>query len=102
MLSQEVGENVNIQSILNNQTNWKGRAQQIMMLQKKASHPDHDYTLFLVILYMLWSNAFVLKVVQISLPGINGNFINYLNFISKMIMENMRKYSMYIEAWSWR
>lgn len=36
VLSQEVGENVNIQSILNNQTNWKGRAQQIMMLQKKV------------------------------------------------------------------
>ncbi|XP_022326302.2 coiled-coil domain-containing protein 13-like isoform X1 [Crassostrea virginica] len=36
VLGQEVGENVNIQSILNNQSNWKGRAQQIMMLQKKV------------------------------------------------------------------
>ncbi|XP_048728819.2 coiled-coil domain-containing protein 13-like isoform X1 [Ostrea edulis] len=36
VLSQEVGENVNIQSILNNQSSWKGRAQQIMMLQKKV------------------------------------------------------------------
>ncbi|XP_061166826.1 coiled-coil domain-containing protein 13-like [Saccostrea echinata] len=36
VLSQELGDNVNIQSLLNSQSNWKGRAQQIMMLQKKV------------------------------------------------------------------
>ncbi|XP_011446340.3 coiled-coil domain-containing protein 13 isoform X2 [Magallana gigas] len=44
VLSQEVGENVNIQSILNNQTNWKGRAQQIMMLQKKVDELKSEIT----------------------------------------------------------
>ncbi|ESO96414.1 hypothetical protein LOTGIDRAFT_159823 [Lottia gigantea] len=35
-LSQEVGENVNIQILLSGQSNWRGRAQQILLLQKKV------------------------------------------------------------------
>ncbi|KAJ8306867.1 hypothetical protein KUTeg_014951 [Tegillarca granosa] len=37
VLSQEVGENVNVQSLLSGNTNWRGRAQQIIMLQKKKA-----------------------------------------------------------------
>ncbi|XP_074652868.1 coiled-coil domain-containing protein 13-like [Tubulanus polymorphus] len=37
VLSQEVGDNVNVQSLLNNPGNWKGRAQQVLLLQKKVS-----------------------------------------------------------------
>ena len=48
MLGQEVGENVNIQSILNNQSNWKGRAQQIMMLQKKVSADKEMFYEYLI------------------------------------------------------
>ncbi|KAK6180709.1 hypothetical protein SNE40_008710 [Patella caerulea] len=36
VLNQEVGENVNIQSLLSGNTNWRGRAQQILLLQKKV------------------------------------------------------------------
>lgn len=36
VLSQEIGENVNIQSLLNETTNWRGRAQQIIALQQKV------------------------------------------------------------------
>lgn len=38
VLSQEIGgQNINIQSLLNSPGNWKGRAQQILILQKKIS-----------------------------------------------------------------
>ncbi|GFR94755.1 coiled-coil domain-containing protein 13 [Elysia marginata] len=36
VLSQEIGENVNIQSLLNETSNWRGRAQQIIALQQKV------------------------------------------------------------------
>ncbi|RUS82327.1 hypothetical protein EGW08_009917 [Elysia chlorotica] len=36
VLSQEIGENVNIQSLLNETSNWRGRAQQIIGLQQKV------------------------------------------------------------------
>ena len=35
-MAQELGENVNIQSCLNNTSNWRGRAQQIIGLQLKV------------------------------------------------------------------
>lgn len=34
-LAQEIGENVNIQSVLNATSNWRGRSQQIIQLQQK-------------------------------------------------------------------
>jgi len=39
VLSQEIGENtdINIQSLLNSTTNWRGRAQQIISLQQKVA-----------------------------------------------------------------
>ncbi|XP_054751621.2 coiled-coil domain-containing protein 13-like [Lytechinus pictus] len=36
VLSNEIGDNVNIQSLLNQPSGWKGRAQQILLLQKKV------------------------------------------------------------------
>ncbi|CAL1528593.1 unnamed protein product [Lymnaea stagnalis] len=36
VMSQELGENVNIQSLLNETSNWRGRAQQIIALQQKV------------------------------------------------------------------
>ncbi|GFO30348.1 coiled-coil domain-containing protein 13 [Plakobranchus ocellatus] len=36
VLSQEIGENVNMQSLLNETSNWRGRAQQIIALQQKV------------------------------------------------------------------
>ncbi|KAK3731392.1 hypothetical protein RRG08_028396 [Elysia crispata] len=36
VLGQEIGENVNIQSLLNETSNWRGRAQQIIALQQKV------------------------------------------------------------------
>ena len=35
-LAQEIGDNVNIQSVLNNSGNWRGRSQQILQLQQKV------------------------------------------------------------------
>ena len=36
VVAQELGENVNIQSCLNNPSSWRGRAQQIIALQQKV------------------------------------------------------------------
>ncbi|KAI8767448.1 coiled-coil domain-containing protein 13 [Biomphalaria glabrata] len=36
VLSQEIGENVNFQSLLNETSSWRGRAQQIIALQQKV------------------------------------------------------------------
>ncbi|XP_072173638.1 coiled-coil domain-containing protein 13-like [Diadema setosum] len=36
VLSSEVGDNVNVQSLLNQPSGWKGRAQQVLLLQKKV------------------------------------------------------------------
>ena len=36
VLSNEVGEGANIQSLLNAPSGWRGRAQQIIALQKKV------------------------------------------------------------------
>ncbi|KAH9519253.1 Coiled-coil domain-containing protein 13 [Bulinus truncatus] len=36
VLSQEIGDNINIQSLLNESSNWRGRAQQIIALQQKV------------------------------------------------------------------
>eukprot|EP00057_Strongylocentrotus_purpuratus_P024828 XP_011679302.1 PREDICTED: coiled-coil domain-containing protein 13 isoform X2 [Strongylocentrotus purpuratus] len=36
VLSSEIGDNVNIQSLLNQPSGWKGRAQQILLLQTKV------------------------------------------------------------------
>uniref|UniRef100_A0A8C5U335 Coiled-coil domain-containing protein 13 n=1 Tax=Malurus cyaneus samueli TaxID=2593467 RepID=A0A8C5U335_9PASS len=37
LLANEVGEDVNIQSLLTNSGSWRGRAQQILILQSKPS-----------------------------------------------------------------
>ncbi|XP_072020089.1 coiled-coil domain-containing protein 13-like [Amphiura filiformis] len=37
VLSNEVGDNVNVQSLLNSTSGWRGRAQQILLLQNKVS-----------------------------------------------------------------
>ncbi|XP_064617596.1 coiled-coil domain-containing protein 13-like [Liolophura sinensis] len=37
VLNQEIGDAVNIQSLLNGNSNWRGRAQQILTLQKKVT-----------------------------------------------------------------
>ena len=36
MLAREVGEGVSVSSLLGTNTNWKGRAQQIIVLQNKV------------------------------------------------------------------
>ena len=36
VLSNEIGEDVNIQSLLNGETTWRGRQQQIVHLQNKV------------------------------------------------------------------
>ncbi|XP_039582562.1 coiled-coil domain-containing protein 13 [Passer montanus] len=41
ILAKEVGEDVNIQSLLTNSGNWRGRAQQILLLQTKVHELEH-------------------------------------------------------------
>ncbi|XP_068032115.1 LOW QUALITY PROTEIN: coiled-coil domain-containing protein 13 [Anomalospiza imberbis] len=41
ILAKEVGEDVNIQSLLANSGNWRGRAQQILLLQTKVQELEH-------------------------------------------------------------
>ena len=36
VISNEVGDGVNVQSLMNATSGWRGRAQQIMLLQKKV------------------------------------------------------------------
>ncbi|KAK3106358.1 hypothetical protein FSP39_018431 [Pinctada imbricata] len=45
VLAQEVGDNVDIKSILNSPSGWKGRAQQIVNLQKKVDELKYELTL---------------------------------------------------------
>ncbi|XP_059694380.1 coiled-coil domain-containing protein 13 [Haemorhous mexicanus] len=41
ILAKEVGEDVNIQSLLTNSGSWRGRAQQILLLQSKVHELEH-------------------------------------------------------------
>ncbi|XP_030798960.1 coiled-coil domain-containing protein 13 [Geospiza fortis] len=41
ILAKEVGEDVNIQSLLTNSGSWRGRAQQIVLLQSKVHELEH-------------------------------------------------------------
>ncbi|KAL9870516.1 coiled-coil domain-containing protein 13-like [Geothlypis trichas] len=41
ILAKEVGEDVNIQSLLTNSGGWRGRAQQIVLLQSKVHELEH-------------------------------------------------------------
>ncbi|XP_066057983.1 coiled-coil domain-containing protein 13 [Chamaea fasciata] len=41
ILAKEVGEDVNIQSLLTNFGNWRGRAQQILLLQTRVKELEH-------------------------------------------------------------
>ncbi|XP_018764669.3 coiled-coil domain-containing protein 13 [Serinus canaria] len=41
ILAKEVGEDVNIQSLLTNSSSWRGRAQQILLLQSKVHELEH-------------------------------------------------------------
>ena len=46
-LEKEVGENVDIKSILSGQSNWKGRQQQIRNLQAKVKSKENLYLIIL-------------------------------------------------------
>ncbi|XP_071788912.1 coiled-coil domain-containing protein 13-like [Asterias amurensis] len=46
VLSKELGENVNIQNLLNDSSNWRGRAQQIILLQNKVSELNQQIDQF--------------------------------------------------------
>ncbi|XP_056339822.1 coiled-coil domain-containing protein 13 isoform X3 [Oenanthe melanoleuca] len=41
VLAKEVGEDVNIQSLLTNSSSWRGRAQQILLLQSRVQELEH-------------------------------------------------------------
>lgn len=49
-LEKEVGDNVDIKAILNGQSNWRGRQQQIRMLQNKVIKSFLLNYIYLVIL----------------------------------------------------
>ena len=40
VLGSELGDSVNVQTLLNQPSGWKGRAQQILLLQQKVSRSD--------------------------------------------------------------
>lgn len=45
-LEKEVGDSVNIQNILNGNSNWRGRQQQIIALQDKVKSSRLDSSFF--------------------------------------------------------
>lgn len=62
VLTQEIGENVNMQTLLNETSNWRGRAQQIITLQQKVCVLGHyvcSFVLFFTV-YASVCNMFLL------------------------------------------
>uniref|UniRef100_A0A8C3P083 Coiled-coil domain containing 13 n=1 Tax=Cyanoderma ruficeps TaxID=181631 RepID=A0A8C3P083_9PASS len=48
ILAKEVGEDVNIQSLLTNSSSWRGRAQQILLLQTRVKELEHKLSQYTI------------------------------------------------------